>query len=140
MSKTGTVATILLNWNNAADTIRCLRSLRYLRGARPEVVVVDNGSTDDSVACIRAAAAHLGFPVTILETGSNLGFGGGCNVGIRHALEQGADYLWLLNTDAIPHPDALRSLVEVMERDAQVGAVGSVIYGSLEKPQCPAEV
>ncbi|MDA8153518.1 MAG: glycosyltransferase [Acidithiobacillus sp.] len=134
MSKTGTVATILLNWNNAADTIRCLRSLRYLRGARPEVVVVDNGSTDDSVACIRAAAAHLGFPVTILETGSNLGFGGGCNVGIRHALEQGADYLWLLNTDAIPHPDALRSLVEAMERDAQVGAVGSVIY-DLERPE-----
>ena len=134
MSKTGTVATILLNWNSAADTIRCLRSLRYLRGVRPEVVVVDNGSTDDSVACIRAAAAHLGFPVTILETGSNLGFGGGCNVGIRHALEQGADYLWLLNTDAIPHPDALRSLVEAMERDAQVGAVGSVIY-DLERPE-----
>ena len=72
--------------------------------------------------------------MTVLETGSNLGFGGGCNVGIRHALEQGTDYLWLLNTDAIPHPDALRSLVEVMERDAQVGAVGSVI-SDLERPE-----
>lgn len=134
MNDAGTVSIILLNWNNAADTIRCLRSLRYLRGVRPEVIVVDNGSTDDSVACIRAAIAHLGFPVTVLETGSNLGFGGGCNVGIRHALEQGADYLWLLNTDAIPHPDAVRSLVEAMERDAQVGAVGSVIY-DLEQPE-----
>ena len=82
-------AVVLLNWNNAADTIGCLRSLRHLRGVQREVVVVDNGSTDDSVACIRAAVADIGFPVTVLETGSN--------VGIRHALEQGADYLWLLN-------------------------------------------
>ncbi len=116
MNNTRTVSTILLNRNNAADTIGCLRSLRYLRGVQREAIVVDNGSTDDSVACIRAAVAHFGFPVTVLEIGSN--------VGIRHALKQGADYLWLLNTDAIPHPNALRSLAEVMEQDAQVGAVG----------------
>ncbi len=128
------VYAVLLNWNNATDTIRCLRSLRHLRGVQPHIVVIDNGSTDDSVARIRAATVPLELPVTILETGSNLGFGGGSNVGIRHALEQGADYLWLLNTDAIPHPDALRSLVEAMEWDAQVGAVGSVIY-DLERPE-----
>ncbi|MBU2790608.1 glycosyltransferase [Acidithiobacillus caldus] len=134
MSNSRTVFTILLNWNNAADTIGCLRSLRYLRGVRPEVIVIDNGSTDDGVTEIRSSAKRLGFPVTILETGSNLGFGGGCNVGIRHALERGADFVWLLNTDAIPHPDSLCALVEVMEWNAEVGAVGSVIY-DLERPE-----
>ena len=58
----------------------------------------------------------------------NLGLGGGYNVWMRLALERGAEFVWLLNNDAVPHPDTLQAMLLVMEGDAQIGAVGSVIY------------
>ncbi len=124
---------VLVNWNNAADTIRCLRSLRTLRSSKPEIIVVDNGSMDDSLIQIRKVSMYEDLPVTVLEAGENLGFGGGCNIGIRHALAHGADFVWLLNTDAVIHPDALSALVKTMKSDPHIGAVGSVIY-DLERP------
>ena len=115
---------ILLNWHGWQDTIACLESLASLDYTNYSVLMVDNGSTDDSVARIRAA--HPGVP--ILETGRNLGFSGGCNVGIRRALEEGADYVWLLNNDTTVDPQALTDMVAVAEADPGVGAVGSVLY------------
>ena len=81
------VGVVLLNWNGWRDTVECLASLERLRYRNFCVVVVDNGSTDDSVSQIR----NLFPAVTVLEMGKNLGFAGGCNVGIRHVLENGAD-------------------------------------------------
>jgi GT2 family glycosyltransferase len=118
------VIVILLNWHGWQDTIACLDSLESLEYTNYRVLVVDNGSTDDSVARIRAA--HPGIP--ILETGRNLGFSGGCNVGIRRALEEGADYVWLLNNDTTVDPQALTAMISVAEADPGVGAVGSVLY------------
>ncbi|MDA8151231.1 MAG: glycosyltransferase [Acidithiobacillus sp.] len=134
MSKTGTVATILLNWNSAADTLRCLRAVANLRGEQAQVMVVDNGSEPADLERLRSGIARWGLAVELVETGENLGFGGGCNVGIRLALERGAEFVWLLNNDAVPHPDALQTMLRVMEGDAQIGAVGSVIY-DLERPE-----
>ena len=119
-----TVYIILLNWQGWQDTIACLDSLKSLEYTNYRVLVVDNGSADDSVARIRAA--HPG--VLILETGHNLGFSGGCNVGIRRALEEGADYVWLLNNDTTVDPQALTTMVAVAVADPGVGAVGSVLY------------
>ena len=118
------VVVILLNWHGWRDTIACLESLASIDYANYRVLVVDNDSTDDSVARIRAA--HPGVP--ILETGRNLGFSGGCNVGIRRAVEEGADYVWLLNNDTTVDPQALTDMVAVAEADLGVGAVGSVLY------------
>jgi len=115
---------ILLNWHGWQDTIACLDSLASLDYTNYHVLVVDNGSKDDSVA--RIHAAHPEVP--ILETGRNLGFSGGCNVGIRRALEEGADYVWLLNNDTTVNPQALNAMVAVAEADPKVGAVGSVLY------------
>jgi alpha-1,3-rhamnosyl/mannosyltransferase len=125
---------ILLNWNSAADTLRCLRALTLLRGVPARVVVVDNGSGPADLARLRSGIAHWGLAVELVETGENLGFGGGCNVGIRLALGRGAEFVWLLNNDAVPHPDALQAMLRVMERDQKVAAVGSVIY-DLERPE-----
>jgi len=86
-----TVYIILLNWHGWRDTIACLDSLTQLNTPNAHTLVVDNGSTDDSVA--RIHEAHPEVP--IIETGKNLGFSGGCNVGIRRALDEGADYVWL---------------------------------------------
>ena len=119
------VSIILLNWHGWRDTIACLDSLVSQDYNDYRVLVVDNGSTDDSVARIRAA--HPEIP--IMETGRNLGFSGGCNVGVRRALEDGADYVWLLNNDTTVDPQALSAMVAVAEADPRVGAVGSVLYG-----------
>lgn len=117
------VVVIILNWNGAADTIQCVKQVRSLSDGAPACLVVDNGSTDDSVARIRSAHPH----VPVLENGKNLGFAGGCNAGIRVAMDAGAEFVWLLNNDTVPTPGALSALVEVAENDASVGAVGSVL-------------
>jgi len=66
--------------------------------------------------------------IDLLQTSKNLGFAGGNNVGIRHALEQGADYVWLLNNDTIVDPAALAELVNAAEASNAVGIVGSKIF------------
>jgi len=120
------VHVVVLNWNGWSDTAACLSSLQHLNYRNFRVIVVDNGSTDDSVSRIR-----MQFPaVDLIETRKNLGFAGGCNVGIAHSLAQGVDYIWLLNNDTTVHHAALQSLVEVAESDCRIGAVGSAIYSA----------
>jgi len=118
------VYVVVLNWNGWRETIDCLSSLESLDYPDYQVIVVDNGSTDNSAAEICKAHPQI----TLLETGRNLGFAGGNNVGIRYALEQGADYVWLLNNDTKADPHALTAMVEVAESDPRIGAVGSVLY------------
>lgn len=122
--KINKVAVVVLNWNGGDDTIACLNSLSGLDYPDFAVIVVDNGSEDDSVVRIRAAKPE----VRIIETGKNLGFGGGCNVGMQAAIAGRADYVWLINSDATVATDALTELVHVADRDDGIGAVGSVIF------------
>lgn len=117
-------AIIVLNWNGWCDTLACLDSLTRLDYPNYEVIVVDNGSTDGSVEHIRNARPD----VKLLEAGANLGFSGGCNLGIRDALSRGFEYVWLLNNDTEADPHALSALVDTAESDPTIGAVGSVIY------------
>ncbi len=118
------VAIIIVNWNGKADTLECLSSLRLDTYPNKQIIVVDNGSADDSVSVIRASYSD----VIVLETGANLGFTGGNNVGIRHALEQGIDYLFLLNNDTTVEPDALTALVDAAEADHRYGLLTPVIH------------
>ena len=86
---------VILNWNGGADTLRALESLAGI-----ETICVDNGSTDGS-----ADEVQHRFPdVELIRTGANLGYAGGNNVGIRRALERGADWVLLLNQDAVAEP------------------------------------
>ena len=118
------VEIVVLNWNGWRDTILCLESLLHLSYPNFGLVVVDNGSSDGSQARIEAR-----FPeIQVLQTGVNLGFGGGCNAGIKQALAQGADYVWLINSDATVDVDALTEMVRVADAHLTVGAVGSVLY------------
>lgn len=118
------VAIIVLNWNGWRDTLECLASLKNLNYPNYRIIVVDNASTDDSVT--RVHDAHAGLLLIVNDR--NLGFGGGCNVGIRRALQEGADYVWLLNNDTKVDPHALTALVEKAECDPKIGAAGSVLY------------
>jgi GT2 family glycosyltransferase len=83
---------VVLNWNGGEDTLAALASLDGV-----ETVCVDNGSDDGSADAIAGR-----FPgVELIRTGVNLGFSGGNNVGIRRALGRGADWVLLLNNDAV---------------------------------------
>lgn len=117
---------VILNWNNPADTLICLESVHELDYSTFHIVVVDNGSTDDSVTRIREAWPS----VEILETHINLGYAEGNNVGIRHALAQGADHILILNNDVILAPSMLSELVRVLDSKSDVGMVGPKLYCS----------
>lgn len=123
------VYVILLVWNNWPDTVTCLNSLQATTYGNWRAVIVDNGSTDDSVQRIREAHPTA----TFIENGRNLGFAGGCNVGIRKAVENGADYVWLLNADTTVTKSTLGAMVNRAKHEPTIGAVGSVIY-CMDKP------
>jgi GT2 family glycosyltransferase len=115
---------IIVNWNGKSDTLECLMSLRTDTYTSKQIIVVDNGSEDDSVDAIQAA-----FPeVTVLQTGKNLGFTGGNNFGIDYALERAADYICLLNNDTTVEPDALTNLVDAMTVHGDYGLLTPVIH------------
>jgi GT2 family glycosyltransferase len=117
------VCVVVLNWNRWMDTVQCLDSLANLAYENVRVLVVDNFSSDRSVE--RILASH---PETeILQTGANLGYGGGNNLGIKHSLASDAQYVWLLNNDSdVPH-DCLRALVQVMEGCPQIGILAPAV-------------
>jgi GT2 family glycosyltransferase len=120
---TAPVWVVVINWNGSRRTARCLEFIRRLEYPALRVVVVDNGSTDGSVAELRLAFPEVAFR----KLGWNRGFAAGANAGIREAREAGARYVWLVNNDADVEPRALSALVDLAESKPEVGAVGSVI-------------
>jgi len=118
------VAVVIINWNGKDDTVRCLTSVKKVnrRNYELEVWVVDNGSTNDSVAVIKKAHPW----VKLITTGKNLGFTGGNNLGIQAALAKGAGYFWLLNNDTLVEQNVLCALDNFSH--PQIGLVGSKIY------------
>ena len=118
------VEIIILNWNRFRDTAECLESVFKIRYSNYSVVVVDNGSDDGSAAEIEKAFDR----VLVIRNKDNLGYAEGNNVGIRQALERGADYIWLLNNDTVVDRDSLIAMVDPAERDRGIGILGSKIY------------
>lgn len=123
------VAIVILNWNNAQDTIACLDAVAQLTYPYMSVLVVDNGSSDDSVEQISASHPK----VTLVPLGENYGYTGGNNRGIELALEQGCDYVWLLNDDAVVAPDSLSRLMDVASVLPIAGILGPKIYTCEER-------
>lgn len=118
------VAVVLVNWNGIDDALDVLDQLDRIEGPPLQRLVVDNGSTDDSVARLRQERPD----VELLETGSNLGFAAGNVAGIRHLLERyECGWVLLLNTDVEVDPGFLRPLIEAC-MDERVGAAGPKIY------------
>lgn len=132
MSEGPSVTIIIVNWNGKADTLECLASLAADRYSNKRVFVVDNGSADGSVSAIQTT-----YPATIvIETGRNIGFTGGNNVGLRQSLRDGPDYVYLLNNDTVSDPNALTELVLVAERQPAFGILTPLIH-YFERPDEP---
>jgi GT2 family glycosyltransferase len=119
------IGIVVLNWNGWRDTIQCLASLAELNNGNHAIYVVDNASTDGSESQLRAWRPGL----RILQAGANLGWSGGNNVGIRTALAEGCEHVYLLNNDATVRPDTLRRLVEATGLP-NAGALGSLILSA----------
>ena len=114
---------VILSWNGREKTMACLTSVFASSYPNFRVLVVDNASSDDSVSYLRT----LGEKITLLENAQNLGFTGGCNCGISHAISAGADYVWLLNNDATVDAETLTQLVAACEADACIGLASPII-------------
>ncbi|MCR4287544.1 MAG: glycosyltransferase family 2 protein, partial [Deltaproteobacteria bacterium] len=118
------VFVIVLNWNGYQDTIECVESLKGVDYPDLEIIIIDNGSIDDSVEVLRRR-----FPaLLVLETGRNLGFAGGANFGIRRALNDGADYVIVLNNDTVVDEGFVRELVEAAREHKDAGILCSKVY------------
>lgn len=115
---------IILNLNGLRDTLDCLESLKKLEYPNKKIIVVDNGSTDGSAATLKTQYPEL----ILIENKINLGYAKGNNIGIKWAIQNGGDYIWLLNNDTIVDSRALINLVQVAEENPSSGIVGSKIY------------
>jgi len=118
------VYVVIVNWNRPEDTIECIKSVKNLSYPNFEIILVDNGSKDNSIETIK----EIYKDINSIENKKNLGFAEGNNVGIRFALNNDAEYIWLLNNDTIVHQDALTAMVDVGERIPESGILGSKIY------------
>jgi len=119
------VAVIILNWNRREDTAECLESLSHISYGNIVTLVVDNGSSDGSVAYMRER-----FPwAVLLENGVNLGFAEGNNAGIRFAMSNyRPEYILLLNNDTVVDSRFLDELVRVAASDEKIGMVGPKVF------------
>lgn len=118
------IITVILNTNRCEDTLACLASLHSSAYPNHKTIVLDNASTDGSVEAIQAQ-----FPdAQIIQLSENLGYAGNNNTGIEAAMNQGADWVLVLNEDTILAPDCLDRLIEAAEADPQVGVLGPTVY------------
>jgi GT2 family glycosyltransferase len=122
------VTIILVNLNGYEDTRDCLESLERMCYPNFDVIVVDNGSSDDSSARLRRK-----FPnIKLFASKENLGISWGRNLGFEHALDNGADYILLLDNDTVVDPSFLTHLVQVGESDPGSGILGPKIFYAAE--------
>jgi GT2 family glycosyltransferase len=119
-----TVFVIVLAWNHVEDTVECLDSLICSDYSPVHYMLVDNASTDNTMEVVRER-----FPmVEIVHSTENLGVSGGYNLGMKRAIEQGADYLLIANNDIKVDPTMIRHLVDSLEKHPFAGMAMPKIY------------
>lgn len=129
-----TLLTIVLNYKTADMTLEATQAARVAMQSIPgEIVIVDNDSQDGSFEKMVTHVAEQGWgaDTRVVQSGRNGGYGAGNNVGIRAGLSDGTqpDFVYVLNSDAFPEPDAIRVLYDYMLAHPDVGFAGSYIKG-----------
>lgn len=122
--RTPLVYGIILNFNGKPLLLETLASVTQIVYPNFKIIVVDNGSTDDSQAAVREQYPN----VLLLENNENLGFGEGNNVGMRYARQHDAEWVLLLNNDIAVAPDLLTHMINVAASDSKIGILGPKIY------------
>jgi GT2 family glycosyltransferase len=121
---------VVLNWNQPKLTVECVESLEKLKidnKDKLEVIIVDNGSSDNSLEELRKLRSKK-FKIEVLAAIANLGFAGGNNFGMKYALSHGADYIMILNNDTLVHQNLLNNLLNEITKDDKTGIVSPKIY------------
>ncbi|MDO8621143.1 MAG: glycosyltransferase family 2 protein [Candidatus Levybacteria bacterium] len=121
------VSFIILNYNGKDNTIKCLKSIENTslpKDTKMEIIVVDNASIDDSLSNIKRQ-----FPnVYIIANKENLGYSKGNNMGIKYALENGTDFIIVMNNDTIVDKNLITEFLKSAEKDENIGIVVPKIY------------
>jgi GT2 family glycosyltransferase len=117
------IAVVIINWNDAAATMTCVRSVKQWTALQPRVWVVDNNSSDGSAELIARECPD----VHLIRNEVNCGFGGGNNLGLVAALEAGCDEVLLLNNDASIDEENLARLSGALRQNERLGIVGPVL-------------
>lgn len=122
------VVAVIISNSRQADTLACLASLKQSTYPNLSVLVLDNQSKDGTVPAIRAE-----FPeVIVIELSENKGYAGNNNLGLKMALDQQADWVFVLNDDTTLAPDCIDQLVKIGLSNAHIGLVGPLIYHANE--------
>jgi GT2 family glycosyltransferase len=115
---------VVLSWNGREDTLRCLASLTSVAHTDLGIVCVDNGSTDGSAQAVRER-----FPqVALIEAGTNLGYAGGNNLGLRYAIAHGAWWMMLVNNDATVATDVIAGFERAARARPRAGILAGKVY------------
>lgn len=122
------VSIIIINYNTATDTIACLQSLAKMVTKHDiSIIVVDNNSVNKDENS-KFQSFNKKFKFKLIELNSNIGFSGGNNVGIRHAIKHDADAVILLNNDTTVDPYFIDRLVDRSIAAHHMAIIGSKIY------------
>lgn len=122
------VVSVVVNYRGLADTRACVESLLAVDYRSHSVVVVENGSGE---AEAKALLAAMPAGVHVLRSDTNLGYGGGANVGLRWAVQADAEYAWVLNNDTTVDARSVAELVRAMESDPSCGAASPQIEAAV---------
>lgn len=128
---------IIPTWNTAEITVKCVRSLqKYLKNFPHEIIIVDNASTDNTVAKFKKEKG-----IVLIQNKKNLGFAKACNIGSKKSK---GDYLFFLNSDMIALDSSLIKMYEYLKNNPKIGLIGPKylnidrsVQGSVFPPQTP---
>jgi GT2 family glycosyltransferase len=118
------VISVVLNNNRRDDTLQCLNSIIKNSYDNQKIILLDNASIDGTADAVSSLLPN----VQIIDLQRNLGYAGNNNVGIQAALEQGADWIFILNEDTILAPDCISYLASCGESESRIGIVGPMVY------------
>jgi len=116
------VAIVTVNYNTEEDTNNFLKSLKKLNTEdfTYQVIIIDNGSTK----VFLLSENEKDKRITIIRLEKNTGFAGGYNTGIKKAMQEGADFILVVNNDTIVQPDLIKNLLPVLESDHKIILIG----------------
>ncbi|WP_017999634.1 glycosyltransferase family 2 protein [Paracoccus sp. N5] len=144
MNGNPSVQVVVLNWRTPEMSLQAAESaMREMQGLEGGVTIVDNDSGDGSFEALQAGVAARGWPadrVAVVQSGWNGGYGAGNNHGIRQGLPDGRrpDLVYLLNSDAIAQPGAIRALVDYLGAHPEAGIACSRLRGTDDVPHSTA--